>query len=60
MARTNMNATRVKPDSPELLTLELVRRERISPSFERVTLGGGDIGLFRPLGSISGSGCSSR
>ena len=50
MARQNMNATRVKPAADRLLTLHVVRRERISPSFSRVTLGGGDIESFVPMG----------
>jgi len=50
MARTNVNATRVKPDVSELITLHVVRSERISPSFQRVTLGGGDVERFRPMG----------
>jgi NADPH-dependent ferric siderophore reductase len=50
MARTNMTATRVKPAVDHLLTLRVLRRERISPSFARVTLGGGDIEAFRPMG----------
>ncbi len=50
MARTNMTATRVKPEHGRLLTLEVVRSERISPSFVRVTLGGGEIDRFQPMG----------
>jgi NADPH-dependent ferric siderophore reductase len=50
VARTNMNATRIKPEAGKLTTLEVVRRERISPSFVRVTLGGGDIASFTPMG----------
>ncbi|OZM71194.1 NADPH-dependent ferric siderophore reductase [Amycolatopsis antarctica] len=45
-----MSATRVKPESSELLTLAVVRRERISPHFTRVTLGGGDAERFRHMG----------
>jgi NADPH-dependent ferric siderophore reductase len=51
MARTNAAATRVKPERAELLTLHMLRRERVSPSFARVTLSGGDIARFAPLGS---------
>jgi NADPH-dependent ferric siderophore reductase len=50
MARTNMTATRVKPAVERLLTLHVLRRERISPTFVRVTLGGGDIEAFAPMG----------
>ncbi|SDH69818.1 NADPH-dependent ferric siderophore reductase, contains FAD-binding and SIP domains [Leifsonia sp. 98AMF] len=50
MARTNMQATRVKPERSELLVLHVLRRERISSGFVRVTLGGGDIERFVPLG----------
>lgn len=50
MARTNLNATRVKPRTPDLITLRVLRRERISPHFARVTLGHGDIELFEPMG----------
>lgn len=51
MARTNMQSTRVKPERSELLVLHVLRRERISTGFVRVTLGGGDIARFAPLGS---------
>ena len=40
MARTNMQSTRVKPERSELLVLHVLRRERISSGFARVTLGG--------------------
>jgi NADPH-dependent ferric siderophore reductase len=50
MARTNMNATRVKPAEAQLQTMHVVRRERLSSSFARVTLGGGDIERFEPMG----------
>jgi NADPH-dependent ferric siderophore reductase len=50
MARQNMNATRVKPAADGLLTLHVQRREQISPSFARVTLGGGDVDAFAPMG----------
>jgi len=50
MARTNLAATRVKPDTSQLLTLHVLRREAVSPGFVRVTLGGGDIAAFRPMG----------
>ncbi|WP_216216796.1 siderophore-interacting protein [Amycolatopsis aidingensis] len=50
MARTNLRATRVKPEHAELLTLHVVRREQITPHFARVTLGGGDIARFSFMG----------
>jgi NADPH-dependent ferric siderophore reductase len=50
VARTNMNATRVKPADARLQTMHVVRSERISPSFARVTLGGGEIAGFEPMG----------
>lgn len=40
----------VKPELQRLLRLEVVRSERISPSFQRVTLGGGSISEFVPMG----------
>jgi NADPH-dependent ferric siderophore reductase len=50
MARTNIGSTGVKPDNAELLIPHVVRRERISPHFVRVTLGGGNLDRFRYLG----------
>lgn len=50
MARTNLRATRIKPENAELLTLCVLRREQISPHFVRVTLGGGDVSAFRYMG----------
>ncbi|WP_433506454.1 siderophore-interacting protein [Pseudonocardia halophobica] len=50
MARTNMRATRIKPEVTELLTTRVVRRERLSPHLARVTLGGGGLDRFRYLG----------
>lgn len=50
MARTNIRATRIKPDKTELLTLHVLRREQLSPHFVRVTLGGGDVARFRYMG----------
>ncbi|MEU5852937.1 hypothetical protein [Saccharopolyspora shandongensis] len=41
-ARTNLATRRSKPEHTELLTLRVIRRERISPHFARVTLGRGD------------------
>ncbi|GEL24297.1 siderophore-interacting protein [Pseudonocardia sulfidoxydans NBRC 16205] len=50
MARTNIRATRIKPEVSELLTTRVVRREQISPHMTRVTLGGGDLDRLRHLG----------
>lgn len=50
MARTNMTSTRVKPETAQLVTLRVLRSQRISPHFVRVTLGEGDIEQFRYLG----------
>ncbi|MEV0703067.1 siderophore-interacting protein [Saccharopolyspora sp. NPDC050389] len=50
MARTNLATRRIKPEHSELLTLRVVRRERISPHFARVTLGRGDVERFRYMG----------
>lgn len=47
MARTNGI---VKPASQDLLHLQVVRTERLSPHWMRVTLGGGDIDRFIPMG----------
>lgn len=40
----------VKPDSADLLHLSVLRTERLSPHWMRVTLGGGEIERFRPMG----------
>lgn len=40
----------VKPDVQELLHLTVVRKERLSPHWMRVTLGGGEIARFRHMG----------
>ena len=40
----------VKPDTTELLHLTVLRTERLSSHWVRVTLGGGEIDRFRPLG----------
>jgi NADPH-dependent ferric siderophore reductase len=50
MARTNVETLQAEPETSGLMTLRVVRREEISPSFARVTLGGGDIERFTPLG----------
>jgi NADPH-dependent ferric siderophore reductase len=47
---TNMRSTRARPATRRLLTLHVLRRERLSPHFARVTLGGGDIADFTPMG----------
>jgi len=40
----------VKPASQDLIHLEVLRTERLSPRWVRVTLGGGEIAKFAPLG----------
>lgn len=40
----------VKPEVQELLHLTVLRTERLAPHWMRVTLGGGDIDRFTPLG----------
>jgi NADPH-dependent ferric siderophore reductase len=50
MVRTNMTATRRKPETARVLTAHALRRERISQSFVRVTVGGGDLEEFVPMG----------
>lgn len=40
----------VKPASQELLHLSVLRTERLSPHWMRITLGGGDIARFTPMG----------
>ncbi|MCM3778188.1 siderophore-interacting protein [Microbacterium hydrocarbonoxydans] len=40
----------VKPESSELLHLTVLRTERLAPHWIRVTLGGGEIAKFRPMG----------
>lgn len=50
MARSNMNTTRIKPVEAQLQTMHVLRRERISPNFARVTLGGGDVERFEARG----------
>lgn len=40
----------VKPERQDLLRLTVQRTERVSPHWLRVTLGGGDIDRFRPMG----------
>ncbi|WP_174555135.1 siderophore-interacting protein [Actinomadura hibisca] len=50
MAKTNMNTVRIKPEVSEPLTLHVLRSERLSPHFLRVTLGDGDVARFTPMG----------
>lgn len=40
----------VKPASQELIRLEVLRSQRLSPHWMRVTLGGGEIARFTPMG----------
>lgn len=40
----------VKPQSQELIHLTILRTERLSPHWMRITLGGGEIERFHPLG----------
>lgn len=40
----------VKPETQGLVHLTVLRRERLSPHWMRVTLGGGEIAAFRPMG----------
>ena len=51
MVRTNLTARRrVKPESVELIMVRVLRRERISEHFIRVTVGGNELSGFVPLG----------
>ncbi|MCS3843458.1 siderophore-interacting protein [Microbacterium sp. AK031] len=40
----------VKPETTELLHLEVLRSERLAAHWARITLGGGEISKFRPMG----------
>lgn len=40
----------VKPHSTQLIPLEVLRTERLAPHWMRVTLGGGEIEKYRPMG----------
>lgn len=40
----------VKPDTQGLVHLTVLRRERLAPHWMRITLGGGEIDRFRPMG----------
>jgi len=40
----------VKPDTQGLVHLQVLRAERLAPHWLRVTLGGGEIDRFRPMG----------
>lgn len=44
------HAKLVKPHTQDLLHLTVVRTARLAPHWMRVTLGGGDIDQFRPMG----------
>lgn len=50
MARSTLDTARTKPQTTELVTLEVLRRELVSPNVARVTLGRGDVEKFVPLG----------
>lgn len=50
MARPARPARLVKPASQELLHLEVLRTARLTPHWMRVTLGGGEIARFTPMG----------
>ena len=50
MAKSTETARRIKPQDSELLTLHVLRRQVITPSMARVTLGAGDIAKFVPMG----------
>ncbi|MFC7619225.1 siderophore-interacting protein [Microlunatus sp. GCM10028923] len=50
MARTNLTARRIKPETTELIMVRVLRREVISEHFVRVTVGGADLARFVPLG----------
>lgn len=50
MATTNMTTQRRKPTTARALRLRVLRRTQIGPSFMRVTVGGGDIADFVPMG----------
>lgn len=50
MARTNVNSGRTRPAESTLITVEVVRTERISPGFVRVTLGGEGAAALTPMG----------
>ncbi|WP_182349234.1 siderophore-interacting protein [Tomitella gaofuii] len=50
MARENMRSRGIKPEDAELLTLKVVGSQRLSKTFTRVTLGGGEVDRFRYMG----------
>ncbi|WP_263118203.1 siderophore-interacting protein [Cellulomonas fimi] len=50
MARSNVNAGRTRPAGSDLLTVEVLRTERLSPGFVRVTLGGEGAAALSPMG----------
>lgn len=51
MARQNISKVGQDPRSGDLMTVEVVERRQVSPHFARVTVGGGEIERFVPLGS---------
>lgn len=50
VTRTNLRTTQVKPAESTVLTLRVLRSERISPNFVWATVGGGDIDRFGCMG----------
>jgi NADPH-dependent ferric siderophore reductase len=44
------NSRMIKPETQGLVHLSVLRSERVSPHFVRITLGGGEIDRFRPMG----------
>lgn len=50
MARSTLDTARTAPQTSELVTLEVLRRELVSPHVSRVTLGRRDAEKFVPLG----------
>lgn len=50
MSPSTFQAARTVPQQSTLLTMFVLRSERTSPAFVRVTLGGGDIESFVPMG----------
>jgi len=51
MARQNLTSLGRRPARRELLILRVVRRQRLSPTFVRVTLGGDELTRFTPMGA---------
>lgn len=44
------NSRMIKPETQGLVHLTVLRSEQVSPHFMRITLGGGEIDRFRPMG----------